>query len=183
MTEEKSNLDEDIKDDETDEGDETEVSEKDQEFINKVNEETGKNFKSVEAITKSLKQMDKDFADKGQQKKVVKPVVKVTDSNEEITEELLLVKNPEAESVLDDVKAVADAKYGGNRVKAYREEAWLQEKAKIEMQKEENIKKIKSPSSSVRSVEPSAKVTDEDKRIADKYFGGDIARYLKVKSK
>jgi hypothetical protein len=169
-----------IDEDETEEGDE-EVKEGDQEFIDKVNKETGKNFKSVEAITKSLKQMDKEFAEKGQIKKEVKSVV--ADGNEDITEELLLVKNPEAETVLDDVKAVADAKYNGNRVKAYREEAWLQEKAKIEMQKEENIKKIKSPSSDVRHVEPSVKVTDEDKRIADKYFGGDIARYLKVKSK
>lgn len=181
MSEENLNHEEDIKDETANNGEGSEnISETDQEFIDRVNEETGKNFKSVEAITKSLKQMDKDFAEKGQQTK--KNVSQNLDNESDISEELLLIKNPEAETVLDDIKVVADSKYGGNKIKAYREESWLQEKATNEMQKEENIKKIKSPSSSVRSVEPSAKISDEDRRVADKYFGGDVTRYMKVKN-
>ena len=178
MSEENLNHEEDIIDETTNNGEGSEnISEVDQAFIDRVNEETGKDFKNIEGITKSLKQSDKDFAEKGQQTKKI-----VSQNNDiEMSEELLLIKNPEAETVLDDIQIVADSKYNGNKLQAYRNETWLQEKATNEMQKEENIKKIKSPSSSVRSVEPSAKVTDEDKRIADKFFSGDITRYMKTK--
>lgn len=181
MSEENLNREEDIIDETAVDGEGSEnINEGEKEFIDKVNNATGKNFPSIEAIAKSLKQQDKDFAEKGQQAK--KNVSQNVNNEIDITEELLLIKNPEAEIVLEDIRAVADSKYNGNKKLAYQEEVWLQNKAQIEMQKEENIKKIKKPSSSVRSVEPSAKATDEDIRIANKYFGGDINRYMKVKS-
>lgn len=181
MSEENLNHEGDIIDETTNDGEGSEnINEGEKEFIDKVNNATGKAFPSIEAIAKSLKQQDKDFAEKGQQAK--KNVSQNVNDEIDISEELLLIKNPEAEIVLKDIRAVADSKYGGNKRKAYQEETWLQNKAQIEMQKEENIKKIKKPSNSVRGVEPSAKVSDEDKRIAYKYFGGDINRYMKAKS-
>lgn len=182
MSEENLNHEEDIIDETTADGEGSEnINEGEKEFVDKVNSATGKNFPSIDAIAKSLKQQDKDFAEKGRQAK--KNASQNLDNESDISEELLLIKNPEAETVLDDIKVVAESKYGGNVIKAYREESWLQEKATNEMQKEENFKKIKSPSSSVRRVEAPVKITDHDRKMADQYFQGDMKRWLKYKNR
>jgi len=175
MSEKDLNLDEDNNGEEPIVETPTGEEKDDKAFLDSVNEKTGKDFKSIDALAKTVKQIDKEFAKKGQLKE------EVLGDKEEITQELLLVKNPEAETVLDDIKKLATDKYGGNLKKAYDNEGWIREKAKFEMTKRENLKKIKSPEAGIKTEEPITKLTDEDKRIADKYFGGDYTRYLKVK--
>jgi len=95
--------------------------------------------------------------------KVVTPVVDNSDSD---VDALFLEQTPEAEEVEKDLKAIADAKYGGSKVKAWREEPWLQDKAKalndVKKQDEENKSKIDAPDSGISGKVDVTKLTDKD---------------------
>lgn len=102
--------------------------------------------KKVENIEKGVR---KYFSDKGRTEKQDVPVKQ--ESNLDDVSELFFAQVPQAEGVQDDLKKIADAKYNGSILKAWRGESWLQEKAtaldNAKKEDEVNRSKIDRPSS------------------------------------
>ena len=73
-----------------------------------LNKVSGKNFTSLEKAAKSLHHAEVIAAEKGKQKEAVKPVDSTTkpvvSDNDEVIEELLLTRFPEAQQVLQNDK-------------------------------------------------------------------------------
>jgi hypothetical protein len=94
----------------------------------------------------------KAFSDKGRETKEVKAEPK-TDKDD--VNELFYAQKPEAELVESDLKQIADAKYNGSILKAWKNETWLQDKAKAmsaaKKIEEESKSKISKPSSATGS--------------------------------
>jgi len=80
-------------------------------------------------------------------------------------------------SLLSKIERAADESYPSE----FRESQESKIRAKILMEQEKINVGDGGMSSSSRSEKPDVKMTDEDRRIADKYFGGDIEKYLKYK--
>jgi hypothetical protein len=78
-----------------------------------------------------------------------KPESKVVAPSDDISE-LFYAQIPKAELVSDDLKTIAESKYGGSILKAWKGESWIQEKASaLESTKNEdeaNKSKISKPS-------------------------------------
>jgi hypothetical protein len=124
-----------------------------QKGIKKIATELGRN-KSKDTKDETESETDKE----------VTPEVDNSNSND--VDALFLEQTPEAEEVEDDLKAVAEAKYGGSKVRAWREESWLREKAKslndVKKQDEENKSKIDAPDSGISGKVDVTKLTDKD---------------------
>lgn len=143
--------------------------------LSEWNEKTGKNFKSWDDVAKSQKQIDKDFA----QGKVKKEQPAQVNDFDDITE-MFMVQNPVAEVVKDDLKTIADAKYNGSIIKAWKGEGWLRDKATAleNSKKEEEISKskISAPASFKGSNKSFENVTLEDLK---KMSSSDKVKYTK----
>jgi hypothetical protein len=140
---------EDIFSDETEEIKPTEgdgVESLSSDALAEYNKKVGKDYKSWDDVTKREKEVDKAFA-RGEHKK--EEPKKTESINDEVVEELLLSKHPEAEHILDDLKETAKLK-GVSVLKLYRESKYYQGEAKsisdAKKVEEENKSKIKSPS-------------------------------------
>jgi hypothetical protein len=106
----------------------------------------------LEKTVSDLKKgMAKAFSQKGREAKEVKEVK--TDKDD--VNELFYTQKPEAELVESDLKAIADAKYNGSILKAWKNETWIQDKAKSMSEakkvEEESKSKISKPSSATGS--------------------------------
>lgn len=139
----------------------------DEQFLAKVNEIEGRNYKSVEDYQKTVKNRNAEFAKLGQKKETEK----VTPS---LAEEILLVKKPELEFVRDDLRRIADKHYDGDVFKASQEETWLEDKAKnLAEKKRQQLEaegKLTPPSSQIQGDKNSKiKLSDADKRLMAKY--------------
>ena len=110
----------------------------------------------------------KFFSEKGRKEKATKEVPEAkktpTHTSDDVTE-LFLESKPEAELVKDDLQKIADAKYDGSIIKAWKGETWLHEKAKALSEEAVAKGKIQPPSSQVPSVADMAsiaKLPDEE---------------------
>lgn len=155
--------------------DEEESSSSDTETLAAINQKSGKNFKSLDDVAKSLKQADKLFAEQGQKAKEKAKSSNPDNqpsNNEDVLEEIILVKHPEAEHVLKDIKQIAKST-GRNIMKVYREETWLQEKARAEEKRLKDEGKISSPASSIEGQGYDAKkighLSARDKALMARY--------------
>lgn len=140
----------------------------DEAFLAKVNKIEGRNYKSIEAYEKSVKERARAFSEQGQQKKAEeKSNTTSSVADTEVFTELLLVRNPEAELVKEDLEQVAEAKYEGNLLKAYRAESWLQDKAKSlsekEQKKKESEGKTSTPSFTVDGKKTKLNLSEADR--------------------
>jgi len=114
----------------------------------------------------------KFFSERGRKEKAAKEV-KATErvpiqSSDDVTE-LFLESKPEAELVKDDLQKIADAKYNGSIIKAWKGESWLHEKAKALSDAEVAKGKIQAPSSETSSnmdMSSVAKLPDEEQAAA-----------------
>lgn len=114
----------------------------------------------------------KFFSERGRKEKAAKEV-KATErvpiqSSDDVTE-LFLESKPEAELVKDDLQKIADAKYNGSIIKAWKGESWLHEKAKALSDAEVAKGKIQAPSSETSSnmdMSSIAKLPDEEQAAA-----------------
>lgn len=115
------------------------------------NDKVAKLEKKIENIEKGVR---KFFSEQGRKAKQEKKV----ENNEEVKpvptddiSELFFAQIPQAELVQEDLKTIADAKYGGSILKAWKGEKWLQEKSKAlaaaKKEDEANREKIKKPAS------------------------------------
>lgn len=149
-------------------------------FLKRVNEIEGRNYKSIEAYQKTVKERHKAFSESGQQKESSQE--QKTSYDDEVIEEVALAKYPEAEHVLDQAKDIA-AKTGRSLLKVLREESWLIDKAKsiseAKKEEEESKSKINAPSSRIQketkwdSITPEEvdKLSDEDFEKYSEYMG------------
>ena len=137
-----------FEEDETDDSNLTKGDDTDDEALSlaEYNQRVGKNYKSWDDIYKREKEADKAFA-KGEHKEK-KEEPKVIAVNDEIIEELLLTKHPEASYVIDELRNTASLK-GISVLKLFRESKYFQGEAKqlsdAEKSKEEAKSKIKQP--------------------------------------
>lgn len=92
----------------------------------------------------------KFFSEKGRKEKAAKEATEAKKtpihSSDDVTE-LFLESKPEAELVKDDLQKIADAKYDGSIIKAWKGETWLHEKAKALSEEATAKGKIQPPSS------------------------------------
>lgn len=124
-----------------------------------------------EEMANYKKQVAKAFSDKGRKEKAAKEATakEVPNHASDDVTELFLESKPEAELVKDDLKVIADAKYGGSIIKAWKGETWLHEKASALSADLEAKGKINPPSTTVSGAMPMeaiAKLPDEEQAAA-----------------
>lgn len=194
-----------------DEEDEFEVEEDDDEQIvlsdeekerialEVINNKTGKNYKDISLIAAAEKERDKNFAQNPPKKKVnnvtppvvqpvEKPEVKTQTLDADLAEEVMLMRFPELELATDtrkELKELADLK-GVSEISLYKKTTYFQNRAKAESESKkedegnkERIERPSIPDGGTKKV----KATAEDVRIANLFYGGDVAKYLKYKNK
>jgi hypothetical protein len=129
-------------------GDDSEDASLTDDALTEYNKRVGKNYKSWDDVANREKEADKAFA-KGEHKKVEVKSEAKSSINDEVVEELLLSKHPEAEHILDELKETAKLK-GVSVLKLFRESKYFQGEAKAiadaKKSEEEQKSKIKMPS-------------------------------------
>lgn len=152
------------------------------ETLNKI---TGKNYKSLDDYQKSEKERDKAFSQRKPQKEVPSPKT-TTSIDPDIQEALLFATHPElreAPEALKELREAADLK-GKSVFAVYKESTYLQNRAKEESSipaGNPDAARVMAPSAAVPQKKSDIKPTEEDIRVANRYFGGNVERYLKVK--
>lgn len=117
----------------------------------------------------------KAFSNKGREKAKVEEKKDTTPEKDDVSE-MFFVQKPEAELVESDLQAIADAKYNGSILKAWKNETWLQEKAnslsEAKKSEEDSKSKITKPSngagskidfSKIKTAEEYGKLTSEQR--------------------
>jgi|GEM_PF-3315120 hypothetical protein len=137
------------------------------------NERVGKSYKSWDDIAKREKEADKAFA-KGEHKKEETVVKDSPSVNDEVIEELLLTKHPEAEYVMDELKDVSK-QTGKSMLKLFRESKYFQGEAKsladAKQVQEESKSKINKPTSGAGSPKKdfsNVKTSEDVANLSDK---------------
>lgn len=157
-------------------------------FYNKTHK---KDFKSWDAVTKSVKEADKAFAEAGKNKKGTDKKGKDAPAkqsgsqvSESLLEEIITSKSPEAELIMDELKADAKDK-GVDILTLWKEKSYYKKEAKAlfdEKQSEEtNSKKVLKSASKISKKTDFSKITTKDIRgmsIKDrqKVFAAQIKR-------
>lgn len=117
----------------------------DQSELQRLNELTGKNFKSVEAAAKSIAEADKKFREQGSTKSNAGQTANTGFVSEE---DYLIDNNPEVENIMPLLKSAAQSS-GKTLAQEFRSNKQLQRLAEIESdeseQKVTNRKKISKP--------------------------------------
>ena len=132
------------------------LEQEDNDVLSYIQEKTGKTFKSKDALIKTLKQMDKDFA---QQPKKVTPEKVELDSS--MSERLLKLERPESNFVIDMIKRDHPEK---DPYKVWEESEFYRNEAKIRSEQDEAKKRMTPPTNSNgEEEEQSAESKIEDK--------------------
>jgi len=149
----------DTETDTPDEGNDTDRSEdnsdeksdvSDEAFLKRVNELEGRNYKSIEAYKKTLKERNKAFA--------TKPKTEEVKNNPTVLENLYFKANPEAQGVWDMVKKEASA-LKKDPFELYESSEYLKGEAKARAVKEGNAGKVSTPSNHIST----DTISEEDK--------------------
>lgn len=163
------------------------------------NRKTGKSYKSWDDVAKSEKERDRMFAQNPQNKKpentptpqaqpVEKLEIKSQTLDADVVEEVMLIRFPELESAPEtrkELKELAGLK-GVSELSLYKQSTYFKNRAKSESESkketEQNLERITPPSPGDPGTKK-IKATTEDVRIANQFYGGDVAKYLKYKNK
>lgn len=191
--EEPGSLTPELEDEEEIEGDlfgDDEISdeEKTRIALETLNRVTGKTYKSLEDYAKSEKERDKLFAQTTPPKKEKpepRPAQQAMDPD--IQEALLYATYPELRNAPETVKELQEAASlkGKSLFSIYKESTYLRNRAKDESsgtEEDANKERVFVPGPVVHPKKGETKPTEEDVRIATKYFHGDVERYMKVKA-
>lgn len=162
MSEENLNQQEEVKKTNPNDGSESEEAEVDFENLFGADDEAQEDenpddkVARLEKTVADLKKgISKAFSQKGREEKSKQEESKTEDKSESRKDddltELFFAQVPNAELVDSDLQAVADAKYNGSILKAWKNEKWLQDKAnslsEAKKNEEESKSKISKPSS------------------------------------
>lgn len=192
------NLDEEeefeVEEDDEEQPKELSEAEKEKIALEVHNAKTGKNYKSWEDVAKSERERDIAFAQTPPEKKPkaktaqpAQPVAHATSTlDAEVVEEVMLIRYPELAAAPEtrvELKELAELK-GVSELSLYKQSTYFQNKAKTESEssndEERNKERILKPSVPDGGTKKVI-ATKEDVRIANKMFGGDVAKYLKFK--
>ena len=136
--------------------------ESEEEVVAKVNKVTGKHYKSIDDVAKSIKSADETIKNLGRQQQVA-PQSQTSPDDIEV---LFYGSAPKAGLVKEDLKIIAEAKYGGSILKAWNNENWIQEKAESldreERRKATDAKKVLAPSGQPGGSNDYSAMTDDE---------------------
>jgi hypothetical protein len=140
----------------------------------------------IARIEKGVKKLatDKGNQAKEEERQPVKKEIKDSPSiNDEVVEELLLTKHPEAEHILDELKDVAK-QTGKSVLKLYRESKYFQGEAKaladVKKSEEEAKSKIKTPSSG--ALPPKTDISSTKPEDVDKLKPEDKLKWISLQA-
>jgi len=152
-TKEDLNQDEEVEETKPNQGDESEEADElndlfsnddsdDDSDDNSDEDKVARLEKKIEDIQKGV---NKYFSEKGREKKQEEKEEPIKETSLDDLSELFYAQTPQAELVQDDLVAIAEAKYGGSILKAWRNETWVQDKASSldSAKKEEEVTKSK----------------------------------------
>ena len=136
------------------ESDEQDATELDSLFADESQDESGDKVAQLEKKIENIqKGVQKYFSEQGRKAKQVdepKVAAEIKTVQTDDLSELFYAQVPQAELVQQDLQAIAEAKYGGSILKAWKGESWLQEKSKAlsaeKAEEEVNKTKISKPS-------------------------------------
>lgn len=124
----------------------------------------------LEAEMASVKKgVAKFFSEKGRKEKAESSSKATPSHSSDDVTELFLESKPEAALVKEDLQKIADAKYDGSIIKAWKGEEWLHEKAKALSETETAKGRITAPQKgTVSSTDMSqiARLSDEEQALA-----------------
>lgn len=136
--------------------------EDDNQLLEYIRKQTGKTFKSKEDVIKSLKQMDKLFAEGKAQKKTPEPVTPQPVVDSSMSERLLRLEQPDSQHVIDMIKRDHPGK---DPYVVWNESEFYRNEASVRAAKQEAEKRMQPPSG-----EPGGKQKTEEEVIADKWM-------------
>ena len=120
--------------------------ESEEEYVSRINKDTGRNFKNVGDIVKNIQNADKKITELSRK---VEEAPKSQTSPDDL-EELFFGSNSKAELVKDKLKTVAKNLYDGSVLKAWNNEEWMRDMAdsldREAKRKAADAKKVLSPS-------------------------------------
>lgn len=138
--------------------------------LEKINKATGKDFKSMKEVAKSLSQLDKLFAQNGAKKKD-EPKKESVSSMPKVIESMYFKANPEAKAIWTKVQKVAQ-KMGRDPFEVYEDDdfSFLRAEAKAlhddSEEVDKNGKKINNPSKKVIGTKSSnVELSDGDRAL------------------
>lgn len=134
----------DFGDDDTD--DEEDKKKKEAELLALVNSATGKDFKSLDGLSKTIKQMDIDNARRGEVKAPVNPTpqTQATVVPPAMSERLLVVEQPLARMVISELRTEAE-RSGRDVYDIWSGSQFFQQEAKIRYQNHKNKERVGKP--------------------------------------
>ena len=146
--ESKEDLKEDTTEDTPDEGNNEDAEDKvsDEAVLKRINEIEGRDYKSIEAYQKTVKERQKAFAEKGQKEKTEKVEVQTSNS---VLKNLYFKANPEAEAIWETVEKEA-ANLKRDPFELYESSAYLKGEAMAIAKDTENNGKVSTPSQNVK---------------------------------
>ena len=143
---------------------ENQKEESEDDFLERYNAEFGTNFKSVEAIKESQKNLRRAVSEKGQAKKEEQTFL------QKYAEDVLLARHPEAEFVIDELKEEAE-RTGKDIIDLYKSSTFIQKEAKARAEEEQAnaSKKVNVPDagSSAKQIDFSRMTSEQFKRYKE----------------
>lgn len=134
--------------------------ESEEEVIAKVNKVTGKHYKSIDDVAKSIKSADETIAKLGRQTQTPQS----SQSSPDDIEVMFFEAKPEAALVDDDLANIAKS-LGMSNIQAWKTQSWIREKAESlareEKRKETDAKKVLMPSGQPGGSNDYSAMTDE----------------------
>ncbi len=155
---------EDSEEESKEESKEDSKEESEDDFLERYNAEFGTNFKSVEAIKESQKNLRRAVSEKGQIKKEEQTFL------QKYAEDVLLARHPEAEFVIDELKEEAE-RTGKDIIDLYKSSTFIQKEAKARAEEEQAnaSKKVNVPDagSSAKQIDFSRMTSEQFKRYKE----------------
>lgn len=142
--EEEEEFEIDFGDDDAD--DEEDKKQKEVELLALVNSATGKDFKSIDGLSKTIKQMDVDNSRRGEVKETVTPTPQTPEQvvPSGISERLLVVEQPLAKMVISELRTEAE-RSGRDIYDVWSGSQFFQQEAKVRYQNHKNKTRVATP--------------------------------------
>lgn len=140
----------------------TEVS--NEAFLKKINEIEGRDYKTIEAYQKTVKERQKAFAENGQAKVVADKKAIDNNGSNEVIKSLYFNANPEAKLIWDTVEKEAK-NLGKDPFELYESSAYLKGEAQALAEDGKNETKVSSPSGKIKEKETLTEEEEMEKKF------------------
>lgn len=157
------------------EGSESKDEVSDEQFLERVNEIEGRDYKSVEDYKKTVDNRNKEFSQKGQEVTAEADATPATPQgkSDRLSEEVLISRNKNREYVMEDAKKIAQAQ-GQDLFTVFDNNEYLDEKAQAladkEATKKEGEENLSKPASQISGTGgEKIDLSDTDRKLMSKY--------------